>query len=47
MKRTDDKAFMPLDQEEKELMESLENDEWETVPNFAEKESSMQPPEIP
>ena len=41
MKRTDAKAFMPLDQEEKELMESLENDEWKTVENFLEEKSAL------
>jgi len=31
MTRFSDKAFEPLDQEENELMESLENDSWQTV----------------
>ncbi len=41
MKRTETKAFMPLDQEKKELMESLDNDEWETVADFAEEKSAL------
>ena len=28
MKRADDKQFLPLDKEEKELIRSIENDEW-------------------
>lgn len=28
MKRVDDKQFLPLDEEEKDLIKSIENDEW-------------------
>jgi predicted DNA binding CopG/RHH family protein len=28
MKRTDDKQYLPLDEEEKELIRSVEKDEW-------------------
>ena len=31
MRKLTEKAFMPLDQYEKELMESIENDEWVPV----------------
>lgn len=34
MKRLSDMAFEPLDQEEKELMESIERDEWQQIDNF-------------
>jgi predicted DNA binding CopG/RHH family protein len=35
------KAFEPIDEEEKELMESIENDEWRSVKNFKkEKENA-------
>ena len=30
----DKKAFKPIDQEEKDLMESIERDEWQPVKNF-------------
>ncbi|GAB6059056.1 antitoxin [Desulfonatronum parangueonense] len=33
MSRFDEKAFEPLDQEEKELMDSLEREEWRSVPD--------------
>lgn len=36
------KAFLPLDQEEKELMESIERGEWQPINNFEEvKEKAM------
>lgn len=36
-------AFEPLDEEERELMESIERDEWTPVANFEEeKEKAMQ-----
>lgn len=42
MKKTSKKSFEPIDPEEKELMESIENDEWEPVKNIAnEKEKVM------
>jgi predicted DNA binding CopG/RHH family protein len=31
MKKIDKKAFVPLDQEEKDLMKSLESDKWQPV----------------
>jgi predicted DNA binding CopG/RHH family protein len=31
MKEISKKAFKPIDQEEKDLMESIERDEWQTV----------------
>ena len=34
MKKTNKKAFEPIDQEEKELMESIERDEWRPVKNI-------------
>ncbi len=37
MKKTDKKAFEPIDQEEKELMESIERDEWHPVKNIVQE----------
>ncbi len=34
MNRITKKAFKPIDQEEKDLMESIERDEWQPVKNF-------------
>ena len=34
MKKISKKIFEPIDQEEKELMESIENDEWRPVKNI-------------
>ncbi len=34
MKKNTKKAFKPIDQEEKDLMESIERDEWQPVKNF-------------
>jgi len=34
MKKITKKAFKPIDQEEKDLMESIEHDEWQPVKNF-------------
>lgn len=43
MEKLSKKAFKPLDQEEKELMESIERDEWQSVNNFdQEKEEAIQ-----
>ena len=43
MEKLSKKAFKPLDQEEKELMESIEHDEWQSVNNFdQEKEEAIQ-----
>ena len=42
MKKISKKAFKPIDQEEKDLMDSLERDEWKPVKNFnREKEKAM------
>ncbi len=42
MKKISKKAFKPLDEEEKDLMESIENDEWQPVKNFDdEKEKAV------
>ncbi len=37
MKRINKKAFKPLDQDEKDLMESVERGEWQPVKNIAEE----------
>ena len=34
MKEPSEEAFLPMDQEEKDLMESIERDEWQPVQNF-------------
>lgn len=34
MKKDTKKAFKPIDKEEKDLMESIERDEWQPVKNF-------------
>ena len=34
MKKLSKKAFKPIDQEEKDLMESIERDEWQPVENI-------------
>ena len=34
MKKISDKAFKPIDKEEKELMESIESDDWQPVKNL-------------
>jgi predicted DNA binding CopG/RHH family protein len=34
MNKINKKAFKPIDQEEKDLMESIERDEWQPVKNF-------------
>jgi len=34
MNKISKKAFKPIDQEEKDLMESVERDEWQSVKNF-------------
>ena len=42
MKKINKKAFKPIDQEEKDLMESIERDEWEPVKKFdQEKEKAV------
>ena len=37
MKKITKKVFKPLDEEEKDLMESIERDEWQPVKNFDEE----------
>ena len=42
MNKLSKKAFGPIDQEEKDLMESIENDEWQQVKNTdREKEKAV------
>ena len=42
MKKISKKAFKPIDQEEKDLMESIEGDDWQPVNNFEkEKEKAI------
>ena len=42
MKKLSKKAFKPIDQEEKDLMESIERDEWQPVENIKqEKEKAI------
>ena len=42
MKKISKKAFKPIDQEEKDLMSSIENDEWQLVKNIdQEKEKAV------
>jgi len=42
MEKTSKNFFEPIDQEEKDLMESIENDEWKPVNNISqEKEGAM------
>ena len=42
MKKIKKKIFKPLDQEEKDLMESVERGEWQPIKNIAEeKEKAM------
>jgi hypothetical protein len=42
MKKFNDKAFDPIDKEEKELMKSIEEDEWIPVKNIKrEKEKAI------
>jgi len=41
MKRTSKKSFEPIDQEEKDLMKSIENDELEPVKNINKKKDEV------
>ena len=42
MKKVNKKTFKPIDQEEKDLMESIERDDWQPVKNFEkEKKKAM------
>jgi len=48
MNKVSKKAFKPIDQEEKDLMESIERDDWKPVKDFSrEKEKPYQLPGIP
>lgn len=43
MNRFNQTSFMPIDQEEKDLMESIEREEWHSVENLEqEKEKAVQ-----
>ena len=42
MNNINKKAFEPIDEEEKELMESIENDEWRSVKNFKKKKENAE-----
>lgn len=43
MNKTNKKIFDPIDEEERDLMKSIENDEWRPVENFKqEKEKAIQ-----
>jgi len=37
MNKISKKAYKPIDQEEKDLMESIERDEWQPVKNFEQE----------
>ncbi|MGB5158308.1 antitoxin [Desulfobacterium sp. N47] len=37
MNKISKKAFKPIDQEEKDLMESIEREEWQPVKNFGQE----------
>ena len=41
MERLSTRAFEPLDQEEKELMESIERDEWQQVEHFDQEKKRV------
>ena len=41
MKKLSKKAFNPVDQEEKELMESIERDEWQSVENITQEKEKV------
>ena len=40
MKKLNKKAFEPLDNEENDLMKSLENDEWQSVKDFKQQKKA-------
>jgi predicted DNA binding CopG/RHH family protein len=43
MNKINKKAFKPIDNEEKDLMESIERDEWQSVENFdQEREKAIE-----
>ena len=39
MNRFNKKAFKPIDKEEKEIMESIENEEWQSVKNINQEKN--------
>ncbi len=39
MSRFSKKAFKPIDKEEKEIMESIEHDEWKSIKNIDQEKS--------
>lgn len=41
MSRFDKKAFEPIDKEERELLESIEGDEWKPVENIKEEKEKV------
>ena len=41
MKKTNEKSFEPIDQEEKDLMESIESDEWKPVKNISQEKDKV------
>ncbi len=41
MKKLSKKAFKPIDQEEKDLMESIERDEWRPVKNINQEKEKV------
>ncbi len=43
MKKISKKAFDPIDKEERDLMESIEHDEWRPVKNINQKKPWRQP----
>ena len=40
MDKINKKAFEPIDEEERELMESIENDEWRSIKNFKKEKEN-------
>ena len=42
MNKLKPESFMPLDEEEKKLMDSLESETWETVANFEQKKEEAE-----
>jgi predicted DNA binding CopG/RHH family protein len=40
MNKFKSKTFQPVDEEERELMESIENEEWRPVPDFAKEKAN-------
>ena len=42
MGKINKKAFEPIDEEEKDLMESIDNDEWRSVKNFKKEKGNAE-----